>query len=82
MESHRSLTTTAALIHGAGDVELLLLLLRLLDIVLVDGAGEVELLQVLLFDIICGATEVDYYSYSYLTLKVEQLVRFWTFVAD
>ena len=61
MESHRSLTTTAALIHGAGEVELLLLLL---------------------FDIVCGATEVDYYSYSYLTLKVEQLVRFGTFVAD
>ena len=61
MESHRSLTTTAALIHGAGEVELLLLLL---------------------FDIVCGATEVDYYSYSYLTLKVERLVRFGTFVAD
>ena len=27
MESHRSLTTTAALIHGAGEVELLPLLL-------------------------------------------------------
>ena len=51
MESHRSLTTTAALIHGDGKVELLLLLLLLLDIVLVDGAGKVELLLLLLFDI-------------------------------
>ena len=64
---------------GAGEVELLLLLF---NIDIEDGAGEVELLQVLLFDIVCGATEVDYYSYSYLTLKVEQLVRFGTFVAD
>ena len=47
-----------------------------------DGAGEVELLPMLLLDIVCGATEVDYYSYSYLTLKVEQLVRFRTFAAD
>ena len=55
MESHRSLTTTAALIHGAGEVELLLLL----DIVLLDGAGEVELLLLLLFDIEDGAGEVE-----------------------
>ena len=59
MESHRSLATTAALIHGAGKVELLLLLLLLLDIVLVDGAGEVELLLLLLFDIEDGTGEVE-----------------------
>ena len=73
MESHRSLTTTAALIHGDGKVELLLLLILTL---------RMELLLLLLFDIVCGATEVDYYSYSYLTLKVEQLVRFGSFVAN
>ena len=50
MESHRGLTTTAALIHGAGEVELLLLLLFDIE----DRAGEVELLLLLLFYNVCA----------------------------
>ena len=70
MESHRSLTTTAALIHGDGKVELLLLLLLLLDIVLVDGAGEVEILLILLLTL-RNELELNYYC-SHSSLYVEQ----------
>ena len=71
MESHRSLTTTAALIHGDGKVELILLLLLLLDTVLLDGASEVKLLLLLLLTLRMELAKLNYYYCSYWTLYAE-----------